>query len=622
MNSSEQDKRLFPEFPPLTTAMWEEQIMADLKGADYEKKLIWKTQDGFSVRPYYRAEDLRSIDFCHTHPGESPYVRGVQAKSNQWEIRQDIVTEDLAAANAAAVEAAERGAEGIGFNGVGVASAEDMKTLLKYIELEKTAVHFTRAREYSFIAELLTELVRLRTADPAKVRGSLGFDPFNYFLLHGAYYNSLQDNLDEARYLVTKIRGALPGYRVINVSGDVFHNAGATVAQEVAFALASGNEYLAKLSTMGVTVDEAAPAIQFTFAIGSNYFLEIAKIRAARLLWSTIVDAYNPANTTSGAMFVHGTSSLWNKTIYDPYVNMLRTTTEAMAGAIAGCNSMSVIPFDAAFTSPDTFSMRIARNTQIILKEESYFNKVVDPSAGSYYIENLTNIIAEAAWELFRKVESEGGFLAAIGSGSIREAVEKSATRRQLDIARRSTFVLGTNQYPNQAETMNDRITGGKSREYPGLTLRRGAEDYEQLRLSTEQFVAAGNPRPKVYLLNFGNLAMQKARAGFASNFFGCGGYEVVDGVSHSSVEAGVEAALASGAGIIVLCSSDDEYGTMGLEFVKKLKAASGELIMVVAGNPQAIVEELHAAGANEFIHVRTNALEALQQFHQALNIR
>ncbi|MFO7721960.1 MAG: methylmalonyl-CoA mutase family protein [Bacteroidales bacterium] len=622
MNSSEQDKKLFAEFPPVTTAMWEEQIQADLKGADYEKRLIWKTQDGFSVKPYYRAEDLEQISFTHTLPGESPFVRGLQSASNHWEIRQDIGTEDLASANAIAVEAVELGAGGIGFNAVGVASAEDLKTLVKFIELEKTAVHFTRAREFPFITELFTELIRLRTADPAKVRGSLGFDPFNYYLLHGAYYNSLQDNLDEARYLITKIRTALPNYRIINVSGDVFHNAGATISQEVAYALASGNEYLSKLSTMGVSVDETAPAIQFTFALGSNYFLEIAKIRAARLLWATIVEAYHPSNPTSGAMFVHGTTSLWNKTIYDPYVNMLRSTTEAMAGAIAGCNSMTVIPFDAAYKSPDNFSMRIARNTQIILQEESYFNKIVDPAAGSYYIENLTNTIAEASWALFRQIEAEGGFLEAIKKGIIRESIEKSAAQRSLDIARRSTFVLGTNQFPNQSEFMGDKMTEKKVQHYPGLNLRRGAEDFEQLRLNTEQYVAAGNARPKVYLVNFGNLTMQKARAAFSSNFFGIGGYEVIDGALHSVVKAGVEAAVSSGARIAVLCSSDDEYGTMGLELAKGLKAASNVLIVVVAGNPQAFAEELRTAGVDEFIHVRTNALETLQQFNQALNIR
>jgi methylmalonyl-CoA mutase len=621
MNSSEQENRLFPEFPPVTTAMWEEQILADLKGADYEKKLIWKTQDGFSVKPYYRSEDLESLDFSRTMPGSSPYVRGAMTNTNQWEIRQDIETEDLAAANTIAVEAVERGAEGIGFNAVGVSSAEDLKVLLKYIELEKTAVHFIRAREYPFITELLTELVRLRTADPAKVRGSLGFDPFNYYLLHGEYYNSLQDNLNEASYLVRKIRGVLPGFRVINVSGDVFHNAGATVAQEIAFALASGNEYLARLTELGLTVDETAPAIQFTFSLGSNYFLEIAKIRAARMLWSTIADAYTPADPGSAAMFVHGTTSLWNKTIFDPYVNMLRTTTEAMAGAIAGCNSMTVLPFDAAYKAPDSFSSRIARNTQIILKEESYFNKVVDPSAGSYYIENLTNIIAEAAWSLFQQIESEGGFLEAAGKGIIREGLEKSAAQRKLDVARRSTFVLGTNQFPNQSERMMEKIADRQAKQYPELTLRRGAEDFEHLRLHTEQFVANGHDRPKVYLMNFGNLAMQKARAGFASNFFGCAGYEVIDDNSQKSASAGVAAAVAAGARIVVMCSSDEEYGTTGIEIARGLKAVAAETILVVAGNPQELIEELRAAGVDEFIHVRTNALDSLQRFHQALNI-
>jgi methylmalonyl-CoA mutase len=621
MNPSEQEKRLFEEFPPISTAKWEAQIEADLKGADYEKRLIWKTHEGLKVKPYYRAGDLEHIPFMNALPGEFPYVRGARVNHNGWEVRQNIYSDDITSANKMAVEAIERGAEGVGLMARQVNSLDDLANLIRYIELEKTAVHFTSSREYPFLAELFVQKMKLRTADKHKVHGSLAFDPFNYFLLHQEYYNSLQDNLNEAVYLLTKIREELPNFRMIHISGDVFHNAGAHAAQELAYALASGNEYLARLTETGLTVDQVAPAMHFTFAIGSNYFLEIAKIRAARMLWATIVNAYQPGNPESAVMYIHGTTSNWNKTIFDPNVNMLRSTTEAMAGAIAGCNSISVSPYDMAYKEADDLSVRLARNTQIILKEESYLDKVVDPSSGSYYIEHLTNAIATAAWDLFKKTEAEGGFLAAAESGAIKAAIEETSVARSNDIARRTTVVLGTNQYPNAGEQMLEKITAQMPQSYPGLTLYRGAEAFESLRLATERHVASGHSRPSVFLLNIGNLNMRKARASFATNFFGCAGYSLIDNAGFTTVDEGVQAALESQAAIVVVCSSDEEYGTLGIEITAKLKGSDNKPLVVVAGNPAEFTAALTSAGVDDFIHMRTNALESLQSFNKRIGI-
>lgn len=621
MNKSEKGKELFKEFPPVSTEMWEAQINADLKGADYEKRLIWKASDGLKVKPYYRSEDIKNLRFTESLPGEYPFVRGTNSDNNNWEIRQDIESADIALSNKIALEAIERGADGVGFRVKGVGSADDLTNLIRYIELEKTAVHFISAREYPYIMELFIQEMKLRTANKNKVRGSLGFDPFNYYLLYNDFYNSCDDNMNEAVYLITKIRQELPGFRMINISADTFHNAGATVAQELAFAMASGNEYLSKLTDKGLSVDQIAPAMQFTFAIGSNYFLEIAKIRAARLLWSAIVGEYKPANPSTAAMFIHGTTSLWNKSVYDPYVNMLRTTTELMAGAIAGCNSISASPFDIAYKNPDNFSRRMARNTQIILKEESYFNKIADPAAGSYYIESLTDMIATRAWDIFREIESEGGFLEAIGKGIIRKSIEETAAKRDEDIARRTTVILGTNQYPNSNEKMLEKITEEPVKHYPGLNLYRGSGAFEELRLSTEKHVAAGNKRPGVFLLNIGNLTLRKARAAFASNFFGCAGYEMIDNMGFEIVEEGIKAAVDSGAEIVVICSSDEEYATLGVAAAEKLKAVNKNTIVVIAGNPTEIIDALKTAGVDEFIHMRTNALLSLRGFNQKLGI-
>jgi len=621
MNSTEETRRLFEEFPPVTTAAWEAQIASDLKGADYEKKLVWRTDDGLKVRPYYRAENLDALKHTAALPGEFPYVRGVASKDNNWQIRQDIHTDDLGMANTLALEAIERGANGIGFRAKEILSVEALSDLIRYIELEKTAVHFIAANEYPFITESFIRIMQLRTARANLVHGSLGFDPFSYYLLHGDFYNSLNDNLNEAKYLLTGIRRELPNFKMINVSGDLFHNAGAGVVQELAYALSSGNEYLAKLTETGLSVDEIAPAMQFTFAIGSDYFLEIAKFRAARLLWATIVNAYQPKEQSSAAMHIHATTSLWNKTVYDPYVNLLRGTTEAMSGILGGCDSLSVQPFDLVYRQPDRFSMRIARNTQIILKEESYFDKVADPAAGSYYIEQLTDSIAGAAWDLFRKTEEEGGFLAVAGNGTLRNHLETMARIRNERIALRTKFILGTNQYPNNLELMQDKVEHEVMKQYPGLTLYRASGAYENMRLATEKFVQAGQPRPGVFLLNLGNLTMRKARAGFALNFFGCAGFEVFDNNGFDDVATGVAAAITSGASVVVICSSDEEYGTLGTAAALALKSSPNPPVIVIAGNPTEHAEQLNQAGVDEFIHIRTNALETLTQMQVRLGI-
>ncbi|HRF68752.1 MAG TPA: methylmalonyl-CoA mutase family protein, partial [Muribaculum sp.] len=272
------------------------------------------------------------------------------------------------------------------------------------------------------------------------------------------------------------------------------------------------------------------------------------------------------------------------------------------------------------YKKPDAFSERIARNQQFLLKEESHLDKVVDPAGGSYYVETLTVSLAKEAWKLFLDIEDKGGFLACIDDCSIQKAVNATAEKRHLDVARRKEILLGTNQYPNINETAAQKIeTEGCScgchhdnaPEGEGLSMKRAASDFEALRLATE---AASN-RPKVFMLTIGNLAMRLARAQFSTNFFGCAGYEIIDNLGFDTVEAGVDAALEKGADVIVLCSSDDEYATLAPEAFKYL---DGRALFVVAGAP-ACMDDLKAAGINDFIHVRCNVLDTLKEFNAKL---
>jgi methylmalonyl-CoA mutase len=615
------NNNLFPEFPPVSTQEWENRIITDLKGADYEKKLISKTVEGIKIKPYYRSENLKDIEYLKTCPGEFPYVRGVKKDNNHWEIRQDVNETDFVKANRIAKEAISRGAEAIGLNAKEVENKNGMEALLKGIDLHKISIHFIAANSYPVIFNLFIDEIKRQNADLKKIKGSFNFDSLSYFLLYGKFYASEDDNFIEASSLLNNAIKTIPQYKCITINGQYFNNAGASVAQELGFSLASANEYLFKFKEKGLTADDVATRMKFVFATGSNYFLEISKFRAARLLWAKIVEQYNPVFPESCLMNIHAVTSLWNKSVYDPYVNLLRNTTETMSAAIGGCDSITVNPFDITYKKPDAISERIAANTQLVLKYESYLDKIVDISAGSYYIESLTDAIAEAAWKIFLKIEELGGFINAVKKGFIKEDIEKTCQKRNMDIAMRKQVILGTNQYPNLNEKMLDKISPNADlTALGGLHMHRGAQAFEALRIATESYVKDGHKSPSVFLLTYGNLTMRKARAGFTTNFFGCAGYEIIDNPGFKSIDEGIHAAIKSKAEIIVFCSSDDEYAALTSEVCEKLKASAQNPYLIVAGNP-AIIEQLQQAGISDFISIRSNVLNLLEKYHQLFGI-
>ncbi len=607
---------MFEEFPPVSTQEWEEKIHADLKGADYEKRLVWRTNEGLKVRPYYRSDDLEGVAHMGVFPGEAPYVRGTVVKGNDWTIRQDFEEVQPKKANRMAREAIEKGAEAVGLNAAEVDSKEAMRTLLEGIELQKTGIHFLNAKSHSRLPAYLGGKEGLE-----KMRGSLGFDPLGYFLLYDKFYGGKESDLRQAGDLIAAAKSRLPLFHVLTVNGQHIHNAGASVVQELAFALAHGNEYLASLTDLGLAVDDIAPRILFTFAIGSGYFLEIAKLRAVRMLWSKIVEQYRPYGDGVSGMNIHAVTSSWNKSVYDPYVNMLRTTTEAMAASIGGVDSMTVNPFDDCFKKPDGFSYRIARNQQIILRHEAYFGKVADPAAGSYYIEKLTDSVARAAWDLFLETEALGGFVKATEAGFIRSAVEKTCQQRDMDIAMRKRVFVGTNLYPHTEERVLDKVEPtARLTDLSVLRQYRGTQAFEALRMAVENHARKGFEVPKVFLFTYGDPVMRKARATFSANFFGVAGYQIIENLGFADTGSGVKAALASGAEIVVLCSSDEGYAGM-IPAASALREASSKTQVVVAGNPEGIKEQLVEAGVGHFIHLRTNVLEALTRYNEVLGI-
>lgn len=621
---SENKKKLFEEFPPVSTETWKEKITTDLKGADFEKKLVWKTMEGFKVQPYYRAEDLEKLDYLETFPGEFPYIRSKKKDNNDWYIRQDINVKDAKKANEKALDLLMKGINSIGyvFDDSKDVTNEDLDQLFKDICLESIEANFVNAHPSKDVVNWLVQKVNDVNANKSEIYGSIDFDPLGYLTSTGKFCKTAEKSFEKAKSII-QLSKDLPKFQTITVHGDYFHNAGSSLVQELAFSLAVGAEYLYQIAQLGLSVDEVAPKIRFKFSVGSNYFMEIAKLRAARLLWAKIVESYNPSCKCKGKMNIHSETSKWNLTIYDSYVNMLRTTTEAMSAALGSTDSLTVLPFDVAQNETTEFSERIARNQQILLKEEAYFNKVVDPASGSYYIENLTDSIAENAWNLFNEVEEKGGYLETFNAGFIQEKIKEVAQQRDMNIAQRREILLGTNQFPNFTESYKGEISEDlfqpktiKSDEQIAQPLvpYRGSMAFEALRTKTEKAAKT----PKAFMLTMGNLAMRKARATFSCNFFACAGFEVVDNLGFKTVEDGVNAALEAKADIVVLCSSDDEYTTIAPEVYEMLK---GKAIVVVAGYPKDAMEDLKAKGITNFIHVRSNVLETLTGFQKELGL-
>ena len=612
-------EKLFSDFPSVSTEAWMEKITADLKGADFEKKLVWKTNEGFKVKPFYRKEDLENLKTTEALPGEFPYLRGTKKDDNTWLVRQDIKVECAKEANAKALDILNKGVDSLGFSlKKKDLCLEYIDTLLNGICADCVELNFSTCQGATVaLANLLVDYFTKKGYDLATLRGSVNYDPMGKMMAKG---KDMTAYLATAKELVEALK-SLPKYRCISVNAIELNNAGSYISQELGYALAWGNEYLNALVEAGLSVDEVAKKIKFNFGISSNYFLEIAKFRAARMLWANIVKEYAPKCDCACKMKVHAETSTFNLTLFDAHVNMLRTQTEAMSAALAGVDSITVSPFDKAFQAADDFSERIARNQQLLLKEECHFDKVVDPAAGSYYIENLTVSIAQQAWNLFLQVEEEGGMMEAIKAGKVQEAVNASNKARHDAVSKRREILLGTNQYPNFTELSEGKAPmscqcccGGQGeceKPYATLEKARAASEFETLRLETE----AAAKRPKAFMLTIGNLAMRQARAQFSCNFLACAGYEVIDNLGFPTVEEGVEAAMKAGADIVVLCSSDDEYAEYA---VPAYQTVAGRAMFIVAGAP-ACMEELKAAGIENFIHVRCNVLETLKEYNAKL---
>jgi methylmalonyl-CoA mutase len=578
--------RLLEEFRPVTTAEWEAAIARDLKGADYEKKLIWRTDEGIAVKPYYRAEDLAGITSLDVRPGEFPYRRGAQAEAG-WKIREEIDASSAEEANRAARASVRSGAEEISFSVLEIRDGSELEVALA--NLDGIGVHFERANR-ALIEALPARLGRREHASDGAI--STGCDP-----------------LGDADFTAQAVTRAPNRFTPFTIDAAQFEEDGATAVEEIGLALAAGADALAEMDARGVNADRVAAGLGFRFAIGANFFFQIAKLRAFRPLWARVVESFG-GSRQAARTHITARTSRWNKTVYDPHVNILRATTEAVSAVIGDANSIVVAAFDECYKAPDEASRRLARNMQLLLRHEAMLGRVADPGGGAYYIEVLTDSLAGEAWSLLQEIEARGGFGKVRREGWVAEKLAQSLAAREKSVATRKRVFAGTSVYANPDEHALERIDF--ERMYAG---HRGARMYEQLRLRTERHTMAGGRVPQVLLAEIGDAKMRSARSNFAANFFACAGFRTTVRQFKDAEEiAGAEADL------IVLCSSDTEYEGIVAKLMSKLKAPGKEAPVIVAGNPEC-AERLKSAGVSDFVHVRNNPIEVLTKWQERLGI-
>ncbi|NJL03880.1 MAG: methylmalonyl-CoA mutase [Chloroflexaceae bacterium] len=693
------DTALFAEFTAPSYAEWRAEAERSLKGVDFERRLIRKTYEGLMIKPLYVQEDVATLPHLDSLPGVAPFLRAATATGylvQVWQIAQELPYPTASAFNQAIRSDLERGQTAVvllpdlatrlgldpdqaevgmvGAGGTSLATANDLAQALAGVDLSRTPVYIEAGLVAVPLAALLLSALRESGTPLHALRGSLASDPLGSLATAGSLPVALPQLYAELAALTGWAHDNAPQLATLNVDASIYHNSGGHAVQELAFAMATAVDYLREMQAHQLHIDTVAPRLHFSFAVGANFFMEIAKLRAARLLWSRIVAAFG-GSTASQQIHLHARTALWNVTRTDPYVNMLRSTTEAFAAALGGCESLTVAPFDTVFGLPDEFSRRTARNMQLVLQNECYLPQVIDPAGGSWYLECLTDELARAAWGLFQDVEKQGGMLAALQAGLPQAQVAATAAERAKSLASRKDVLVGTNMYANAKEkphashlpdyaavqqeragqvaaqrtaaptaplasadllasgapqgatigTLTQALRGNteaSSVSIPPLHLHRLAEPFEQLREAAYAHAEQHGQPPLVFLATMGPVAQHKPRAEFARGFFEVGGFAVQDGGILETPEAAVQAALASAAPIVVICSTDDTYPELVPPITQQLKAAQPEVQVVLAGYPQDQIAAHQAAGVDAFIHLRANVYETLTNLQQTIGVR
>ncbi len=659
------DKELYYDFPPLSKNDWENRIKQDLKGKDYNKTLMWELEEELLVRPYYQEEDLQDIphvqNLCNDSQSAIPGLTGV----NSWEIRQKVQEEDLFKANAEGRFLIENGADSVAFavqkqyassrRACVVSQAEDLQKLFTGINPVQTPIHLLCGLDAPAIVALLPEFLEIsQVSHDSQVSSEnffscIDYDIFSHWISEGGLPCSQKESFHQMLHLLQFCASNVPKLRCIHISGYIYHLGGADPLEELGIVLAMLHEIIVYFKKeMGDEIsflDTLLPRLWFSLGISSDYFLEIARFRAIRLLFSRVIQEYNPCLTTEHfplRMYIHGETLPSNKTFYDAHTNILRTSTEGMAAVLGGADSVSGSPFDMDYGNDggSNIAIRLAVHTQLIQRHEAYLGRVSDPASGSYYIEKLTDFCAQRAWLHFQAIEKKGGLISMMESGELQKSLAEKKEKKKRMVGNRKKTFLGLNQFPPDIKekqlgklSKKESQTGGKDNRNIGIhhnsspfekieviTPLRLGEEWEKLRLSTEKHGQAGGKIPKVTLLKAGKLSLAKARADFSLNLFSCAAYVVSDGPFFPISELDQQDfSLLSDSEIIVACAPDQDYPIL-IEWVQlemRKKDLNG-ICLIIAGNPRKITK---INGISGYVYQGMNALEELKRYHTHFGI-
>jgi len=683
----------FAEFSPPSYEQWRQAAEKALKGAPFEK-LFTRTYEGITLKPIYTRDDWQGLAHLDSLPGQPPFVRHRRALGyldRPWLVCQENQAPTPDEANRLARYELERGLTALNLvldtptlqgrdpgedscqDGLSLATVADLERLLEGIDLSRLPLHLPAGAGAVAFLGMITAYLEGRGLEPSLLQGLVGADPLGELARDGELSLSLEAAYDQMAAAVSWAAENAPRLQTVFADTSPYHQAGAHAAQELGLALAAGSEYLRALLDRGVEIDTAAGAIRFGFSLGSHFFMEIAKLRAARLLWDRVVECFG-GGPAARAMRIHGRTSSWTKTCYDPYVNLLRNTTEAFAAAVGGLDSLHVTHFDEAVRPADNFSRRISRNLQAILQEECHLTIPIDPAGGSYLVEALTDQLAQKGWEFFQELERAGGLAAALGEGLPQKACAETAAARARNLAVRKDVLVGINLYPNLEERPLEpheidypalaaeraqAVAGVRPARQPvletpsvpaaaaafaqghtlgqvaaalgyqaeasrvrPLAISRAAADYERLRRNAEQYLARNGRRVPVFLANLGPVPQHKPRADFATGFFQVGGFAVINSPGFDDPRQAARAALDSGAPIVVICSSDAAYPQAVPPLCRAIKAERPETIVILAGKPAPEQEEAYrAAGLDDYIFIRSDCLAMLTELQKRTGV-
>ncbi|MFF8725828.1 methylmalonyl-CoA mutase family protein [Streptomyces sp. NPDC015171] len=579
---------LAAEFPDATHEQWQRLVEGVLRksgkevsGAAAEDALSTTLEDGLRTRPLYTARDSAPDPGL---PGFAPFVRGSRPEGTStggWDVRQRHTALGAGSADAVLPDL-ENGVTSLWLVlGEGGIPVSELGRALDGVYLDLAPVVLDAGRDTPAAAEALLGLYERRGVDPRAARGNLGADPLGYEARTGTALD-----FAPAAALAARCAGHHPGLRALTVDALPYHEAGGSAAQELGASLATGVAYLRELTEAGLGVEEAIAQLEFRYAATADQFLTIAKLRAARRLWARVAEVC--AAPGAGAQVQHAVTSPVMMSRRDPWVNMLRTTIATLAAGVGGADSVTVLPFDHALGLPDAFSRRIARNTSSILIEESHLARVIDPAGGSWYVERLTDELAEAAWQFFRSVERDGGQAAALRSGRIRTDLATTWAERSKKLAKRREPITGVSEFPLLAEKPVER-TPAPEPPSGGLPRVRRDEAYEELRARSDAHLAATGARPRIFLATIGSAAEYTARSTFAANLFQAGGIEPV-------TEGRFED---SGATEAVLCSSDGRYAEEAAESAGALRAAGARHVFLAGRGDYSGIDSYVFAGCD-----------------------